>query len=95
MSQPAAFYVLAWSATLQDGEAFAHRCAPHATYLSADSDYRELQAAGCYDGAAILQDSLGGPVLRVGYGLGYATLCQLEDGTPIAIPAPDPLALAL
>ena len=90
MNQPAAFYVVAWSAS--DGETFAHRAAAHETYLQADNDYRALQAAGCYDGAAILQAGPGGPMLRVGYGLGYATLCQLEDGTPIAIPAPDPLA---
>ena len=90
MSQPAAFYVVAWSAS--DNETFAHRAAAHETYLQADNDYRQLQAAGAYDGAAILQGSPGGMMLRVGYGLGYATLCQLEDGTPIAIPAPDPLA---
>lgn len=86
------YWVVAWAAF--DGEAFSHRAAPHPTYLAADSDYRELQDAGCFDGAAILQAGPGGPMLRCGFGLGTAELCQLADGTPIAIPAPDPLAAA-
>ena len=86
--ESAAFYVVAWSANMQDGEAFAHRVAPHATYLSADSDYRQLQTTGIHDGAAILQAGPGGPMLRCGFGLSSAQLAQLEDGTPVAIPLP-------
>lgn len=86
--EPPAFHVVAWSASLQDGEAFAHRVAPHDTYLSADCDYQELQATGAWDGAAILQAGPQGPTLRCGFGLGTAQLAQLEDGTPVAIPLP-------